>query len=380
MRRTAVPRLGRSLRGQGESSAPGPGGRARRGRRPAPLPIALAVALAVLVLAPAAGAQPYLPPRGKIYHGVSDSGELRHFRQFQRQTNRHPAVMNTFHTWGTSLRYALNRWHDGRARPMLSISTAKSYNGREVMTPRAIARGQGDDYLLKLNQAIGSRRLTMYIRPFGEMNAHWNPYCAYNANGSFRGAAHSTKWFRQAWRRLVIVIRGGDRRKRINARLRHHHMPPMESHRGVRVPRHLYHTRTAFLWVPQSEPAPAVRGNGTGHYWPGSSYVDWVGTDFFSKFPNWRGLNAFYRTWRGKPFVIGEWSVWGSDNAAFVHDLFHWTFARKRVRMLAYYNGFGNNNAVRIGNYPHARRKLRHILGTSNFQAYAPEWKPGVRN
>jgi hypothetical protein len=340
--------------------------------------VALALAATALALVPAAGAKPYLPPRGRIYHGVSDTGNIFHFRKFWRQTNRHPAILNTFHTWGTSLRYALERWNEGRARPMLSISTAKSYSGAEVITPRAIARGQGDDYLLRLNRAIGSRKLTMYIRPFGEMNAHWNPYCAYNADGSSRGAAHRTKWFRQAWRRTFIIVRGGARRQDINARLRRLNLPPIEGH-GERIPRHILHTRTAFLWVPQSQPAPIVRGNGTGHYWPGSRYVDWVGTDFFSKYPNWSGLNAFYRTWRGKPFVFGEWAVWGSDDPAFVHSLFHWTFARKRVRMLAYYQGFGQNNPTRIGNWPRSKRKLRHILGTSHFQAYAPEWAPGVR-
>ena len=28
-----------------------------------------------------------------------------------------------------------------------------------------------------------------------EMNGHWNPYCAYNANGSRRGGDHATSDF-----------------------------------------------------------------------------------------------------------------------------------------------------------------------------------------
>ena len=38
------------------------------------------------------------------------------------------------------------------------------------------------------------------------MNLHLNPYCAFNADGSRRLHGHSTKWFRQAWRRMVIIV------------------------------------------------------------------------------------------------------------------------------------------------------------------------------
>ena len=65
-----------------------------------------------------------------------------------------------------------------------------------------------------------------------EMNGSWNPYCAYNADGSARGHGHSTKSFRHAWRRFTMIIRGGSV-ARINARLQSdgHARGPREGNR-----------------------------------------------------------------------------------------------------------------------------------------------------
>src|SRR5438874_203991 len=64
----------------------------------------------------------------------------------------------------------------------------------------------------------------VYIRLFGEMNGYWNPYSAFNADGSSRGQSHSTSAFRKAWRRIVLIVRGGNR-KTINRKLRKQDMP-----------------------------------------------------------------------------------------------------------------------------------------------------------
>ncbi len=41
--------------------------------------------------------------------------------------------------------------------------------------------------------------------------------------------------------------------------------------------------------------------------------MDWVGTDLFANSPNFSGLWRFYRDrrWRRKPFMLGEWALWG---------------------------------------------------------------------
>ena len=59
---------------------------------------------------------------------------------------------------------------------------------------------------------------TVYIRLMAEMNGHWNAYSAFNADGSARRHGHSAHWFKLAWRRFTLIIRGGSRDK-INRKL-----------------------------------------------------------------------------------------------------------------------------------------------------------------
>ena len=59
---------------------------------------------------------------------------------------------------------------------------------------------------------------TVYIRLMAEMNGHWNAYSAYNADGSARRHGHSARWYKLAWRRFTLILRGGSRDK-INRRL-----------------------------------------------------------------------------------------------------------------------------------------------------------------
>jgi hypothetical protein len=169
--------------------------------------------------------------------------------------------------------------------------------------------------------------------------------------------------FRQAWRRAVIVIRGGPVAA-VNAKLRTLHMPPVDS-----GGRDLPQPRVAFLWVPQVAGAPDIRANSPRAYWPGGRYVDWVGTDFYSKFPNWAGLERFYRdrTWAHKPFAFAEWAIWGRDDPAFVHRLFAWSRAHRRVRMLLYNQGQRSDGPFRLGHYPRSRRALRAELRAPGF-------------
>jgi len=122
-------------------------------------------------------------------------------------------------------------------------------------------------------------------------------------------------------------------------------------------------------WVPQVAGAPDVAANRPLAYWPGARYVDWVGTDFYSKFPNFSGLERFYASVRRfhKPFVFGEWAVWGADNPGFVERLFGWTRSHGLVRMLVYNQGKRSDGPFRLGHYPRSARVLRGLLNLDRF-------------
>jgi glycosyl hydrolase family 26 len=342
--------------------------------------IAAVVAAASLIVPAAAGAEAFRPPKGKVYTGVSDTGELRHFFRFAGQTGKHPPIMQTFHTWGTGPSVAMRRWATANTRGMLHVHTSHTYRGPGVISPGQIARGEGDDYLQRLNQTFSRSGRIVYIRFMAEMNAYWNAYSAFNSNGSSRGPDHTTDQFKQAWRRAVLIVRGGTTVASLNASLAALGMPPVNRVRPNRPiepenpAKFLSRAKVAFLWCPQTAGAPNTVANSAGAYYPGDEYVDWVGTDFFSKFPNFGALNGFYRRWSratGKPFHIGEWSVMGKDSPKFVKKFFRWLRLHPRARMAIYYQGFGSDSAARLDHYPKTRLILKKKLGQNRFPASA---------
>jgi hypothetical protein len=216
---------------------------------------------------------------------------------------------------------------------------------------------------------------TVYIRLMAEMNGHWNAYSAYNADGSARRGGHSAHWFKLAWRRFTLIIRGGSRDK-INRKLVHMGLPRIlhatsaddPVYAGgpggipLPIPEQMPQPRVAMMWVPQSFGSPNISGNQPGDYWPGGRYVDWVGTDFYSRFPNFDKLERFYDSFRGKPFVFGEWALWGRDDPAFVRRLFRWITTHPRVRMQLYNQGKLTDGPFRLNRYPRSRAALQRAL------------------
>src|SRR5689334_23603095 len=182
---------------------------------------ALAAALAVLAcsLAAPAGAVTLVPPKPDVFLGVSDRGTAAEFEETAMLMNKHPALLETFHPWGNSLNEAYERWRETGTRPILHISTADDQTLAEIITPEQIALGAGDDYLLQLNQFFAERNLPAYIRPLGEPNRCLNAWSAVNCDGSQKGGEHTTGWYKQAFRRITAIVRGGQTLEGVNATL-----------------------------------------------------------------------------------------------------------------------------------------------------------------
>jgi hypothetical protein len=310
---------------------------------------ALVGCLLALVLAPAASAATYAPARGHVLNGVAGGYSV---SDYEARTGTTPAVVQSFVTYNGSTTWAFDLADSAHARVMLHIGTT-SPSGAERVSPGAIARGAADRWLAELNRTIAQRGEPVYIRLMAEMNCHWNVYSAY---GPHRNRAHSTSAYRAAWRRTTVILRGGTD---VDAQLRALHQPPLQASGGE-----LPAAPVAMQWVPQVAGAPDVPGNSPMAYWPGARYVDWVGTDFYSKFPNFAGLERFYASVKhlGKPFVFGEWAMWGSDDPGFVERLFSWTRSHPLVGMLVYNQGKQSNGPFRLGHYPRSARVLRRLL------------------
>ncbi len=332
---------------------------------------ALATAMVVLGVAPA-GAMSLVPPKPSVFLGVSDSGSTQEFNEFAEFTGKRPALLQTFHPWGNSLNAAYERWRETWTRPILAISTADDQTLAEIITPEQIALGGGDDYLLQLNDFFAKKGLPAYIRPLGEPNRCLNLWSAVNCDGSQKGGSHSTGWYKQAFRRIAAIVRGGQTLEGINATLAEIGLPPLNRTKGPN-PESLPAAPVSIVWSPLPGGSPRVKGNFPGNYWPGSRWVDWVGTDFYSQYPVWKDLNRFYAgvQWKSKPVAVTEWAVSAIDEPRFVKQLIAWVVKRQRVRMLVYYSGVGPGNQYDLKLYPRTANTLRLKIRRANFLSSA---------
>jgi len=352
--------------------------RALRQLPPARRLLTTAVALALVAVPAQAEAVSLVPPKPGVFLGVSDRGTTTEFNEWVELTGKHPALLQTFHPWGNSLNEAYERWRETATRPILHISTADDQTLAELITPQQIALGAGDDYLLQLNSFFATRGLLAYIRPLGEPNRCLNAWSAVDCEGNQRGGEHTTGWYKQAFRRISAIVRGGQTLEGINATLAEIGLPPLNRTKGP-PPTELPAAPVSIVWSPLPGGSPRVKGNFPGNYWPGRRWVDWVGTDFYSEYPVWEDLDHFYlgKQWKGMPVAMTEWAVSGEDDPRWVKQVIAWTVRHPRVRMLVYYQGFGAGNAYDLRLYPRTANTVRKKIRRANFLETA-EYNAGI--
>jgi hypothetical protein len=325
----------------------------------------LSVAFLLTAGAGSAAASAFMPPPGKIFEG--EAGEP--ISSYFSATGKHPAVVQDFLAWGQWVPGIASGVLGAHARLMIMISTR--FGSQEMITPAQIAAGNGDSWLISLQNSIAQAGVVTYVRLMAEMDGYWNAYSAFNANGTSRGPSHSSAAYKQAWKRVTLIFRGGSL-AHIDAVLRSLGMPKLRTSQDLPV------AKVAMLWVPQVAPgAPDVAGNQPTDYWPGRQWVDWVGTDFYSFAPNFSGLGAFYNAFPGLPFVFGEYAVGETgDDPGFINQLFGWVSSHPRVRMLIYNQGVNPVGPFRLSRFPRTEAALRRLLAGPQFPSFAPEFMP----
>ncbi len=343
------------------------------GRSYATVLATIATAALLLTAAPANAASPLRPGPHQVFFGVSDTGINSQFTEFSELVGKHPPVIETFKAWGAELGATVRRWQKAEARPILHISTADPNTGEELIDPREIANGYGDYYLIGLNYLFWSQGIRAYVRPLGEPNRCLNVYASYDCEGKLRGAEHKPYWYKKAFRRMYILLHGGGKTAKIDAKLEKAGLPPLREQEGAPLPGGLPKAPVAVLWSPLPVGSPEVRWNRPERFYPGNAYTDWAGTDFYSDYPDWKGLTETYERFRGKPFVLTEWGLVGEDEPRFVKRLFAWVKNHPRTRMLVYYQDFGSVNPFRIQNFPASLGVIQRHLTREEFPEYAFE-------
>jgi hypothetical protein len=328
----------------------------------------LTASLAVLSLAlPAvASADPYTAPGDKVLWGGQGGYTAGSIGAFADQSGKHPAVFNYFIDWRGDFNWLGQRLEDAEranSNAMLSVGTEKT-----GLSLRDLARGGGDGFLVGLNRLVAERGRVVYLRPLSEMNNSNNPYSAYDDSGRPRGPAFTPTWFKKAWRRIALVVRGGDVGT-IDSKLHRQGLPPVRTSAGE-LPR----APIALMWVPLSFGNPEIEKNHPNHFWPGGPYVDWVGTTWYSPYRTSSAFHTFYsnRLWHSKPFAFAEWGVWGADVPGFVGQFFGFLKSHPRVRMAVYYQSASLKPEFALSNHPASRAALRRAVKWPRLTGVAP--------
>jgi hypothetical protein len=254
--------------------------------------------------------------------------------RFQNQTGQRTEIVHTFVSFAQTA--SLEQIAAGSGSVPLLALNAGAYGAHATATPRGLALGKNDAFLIRLNGVIddfhGDR---FYIRPFPEMNAYWEATCAYNRNGSARGAAYTTAWNRKALARIAVILRGGLEAD-VNRKLAKLGLPGIHGDLAITTP------KLRIVWNPQGFGAPDLPGNSAQAYYPGDAYVDVVADDLYDirgHGATWTAAEKLYKAHPAKAFAFPEWGVWGFDDPQFVRDMARWVRTHGRTEFIAYYSG-----------------------------------------
>jgi hypothetical protein len=317
----------------------------------------------VLAIPPTAGAVTLAPPPGRVLAGVAMGSDL---RDITRRTGRAPAVWEQFVAWNHSYRWAIRLAQDAGTRLMLHLSTAPGQDEPGTISPGEIAAGRGDRWLLALRRDLAAFGGPVYLRFLGEMNNCHNAYAPLSCSGRSRGPRYSASAFVAAWRRTAVIMRSPTV-EQADAALRRLHQPPLDASEGPLPP-----ARIALAWTPMTAGSPMVSALDPARFWPGRRWLDWVGTSFYSRYPNFRWLTPFYERFaarRHAPFMFAEWAMWENGDPGFARQLLAWTRAHPRTGMLVYNQGKDPRGPFRLARFPAAAGVLRDALAGGRFSA-----------
>jgi hypothetical protein len=276
--------------------------------------------------------------------------------RFQNQTGQQTQIVHSFVSFAQTSSLTKVVANAGPV-PMLALN-AGAYGATETATPRGLAQGQNDAFLIRLNGVIndftGDR---FYVRPFPEMNAYWESTCAYDKSGRARGGAYTTAWNRKALARIAIVLRGGAEAD-INRKLAKLGLPGIHGDLAITTP------KLRVVWNPQGFGAPDLPGNSAQAYYPGDAYVDVIGDDLYDirgHGATWAAAEKLYKAHPSKTFSFPEWGVWGFDDPQFIRDMATFVRTHKRVELIAYYSG-RPGSVFDLAAKPRARAAYRSLI------------------
>jgi mannan endo-1,4-beta-mannosidase len=278
-------------------------------------------------LAPAYDVTPLLHPSRK-YLGVEIDGapdSLSPAEQFASAIGTKPNLIGQYVGWGTSFDSAAakNAWSYG-AMDFVVWEPSDT-------TLADIAAGQSDTYVTAFATAVRSLNVPIALSFGHEFNGNWYPW----------GTTHATAaQFVAAWQ----------------------HIHDLFAAAGA--------TNVIWIWDPNDiYPVPNVS---LKQYYPGDSYVDWVGVTGYWTQDGPNTYDSLYlptleeiRTFTEKPFIIAETSVEaGSNEEQSLRDLFEAVEEHSDILGFVWYD-FDKGGDWRIENRPTLMTDFQQQLASS---------------
>lgn len=282
--------------------------------------------------------------------------------RFQTQTGQQSVVRSFFlgwqqgQTWGKPFARMLELMGPV---PMFHIGT-KGRNRKEAITPRRIADGAGDGYLIVLSQGVSGYGRLVYGRLLAEGNHCARNYAAFTCEGASRGPQYAPDAHADAFYRFAAILHGGTSAQ-INAKLARRGLPRYNGpDLPVNPPRLL-----RLIWNPLGGARPTIPENAWARYYPGDMAVDIVGNDMFGSSSGWsapqnEALYAFARQ-HGKPYAFPEWGLERDDAPEFVQYICDFVKKHAAIELAAYFEAKAGS-LYDLGPRPQSRTRYRRCI------------------
>ncbi len=296
------------------------------------------------------------PEEGSVYHGASvpdawsEDGLRRQIEQYNGAAGKKISVVTWFASayengrmtsWRQNYASSLARVKRLRALSLIKFSTQDyAFNSTHKMADlKAIAGGAWDDYFIEAAHTVRDFGSPVFISIDHEMNGTWYPY-----SQAFPGSNTTAADYVAAWKRIVSLFRQN----------------------GA--------NNAAFVWSPN---VPDVGGVSYASYYPGDSYVDWVGVSFYSG-NSMSAMDEIYRQLAPrKPFFITEWATSPSKsqyNTLFPGDV-DWVkqfFAAMetrypRVKAISWFNWQNGDGDYRLTRVPEQARAYAQDIAAPRY-------------
>ncbi len=296
------------------------------------------------------------PEGNAVYHGASlpdtwsEDGLRRQIADYNGAAGKRISVVTWFASayengrmtsWRQNYSYSMDRVKRLGALSLIKFSTQDyAFNSTHKMAGlKEIAAGTWDNYFIEAARTVRDFKSPIFISIDHEMNGNWYPY-----SQAYPGSNTSAADFVAAWRRIVTVFRA----------------------QGA--------NNAAFVWSPN---VPNIGEIGYGSYYPGDSFVDWVGISFYSG-NNMSDMDEIYQQLAPrKPFFITEWATGTEKNrynsmfpgeVEWVRQFFAALETRyPRVKAISWFNWLNGDGDYRLTRVPAQAKAYAQDISATRY-------------